>query len=135
MATLIVLIGIILLFLVFKILFAKNKIFHMILFVGIVVLLYFYGQCLSNFVSIRINVSPNDYYIPKESSLCEFKPLSFPDGSGQYWLYGEDKLNYYSSESSNGSDYIYIAHKEAEKCFRFNSMDISTWCTKHIGYR
>jgi hypothetical protein len=130
-----VFVGIVLLFLIYGILFTKNKIFNFCLFSGFIALLYFYGQCLSNFASTKISVRPDDYYIPKESSLCDFKPLNFPEGSGQYWLYGKDKFNYYSSELINEADYVYITHKEAMKCVQFNAMDVSTWCVHHTGYR
>ena len=35
------------------------------------------------------------YFIPKESNMFIFKVTKENDGSGEWWLYGEDKNYYY----------------------------------------
>lgn len=37
------------------------------------------------------------YYIPTESSLSSFQVITMNDGSGEWWLYGEDKKRYYAN--------------------------------------
>lgn len=68
------------------------------------------------------------YFIPKESSILTFKPIVMNEGSGEWWLYGEDNNNYYSMENTNNTGYIFLSKKDAKKCEDFISTNYKTWC-------
>ena len=67
------------------------------------------------------------YFIPKESSVFTFTPLKMNEGSGEWWLYGEDDDNYYSLENDKDLPYMVISKKDAAKCPHFIRTDHTTW--------
>lgn len=67
------------------------------------------------------------YIIPKESSLFTFKPLVMNEGSGEWWLYGEDNKNYYHFTGENVKPYQKISKNEANQCPGFVVTDYKTW--------
>ena len=49
-------------------------------------------ECLSN---CWMMVIASEYIIPKESNICQFEVNQMNAGSGDWWVYGQDKTNYY----------------------------------------
>ena len=56
-------------------------------------------------------ITDNNYIIPDESSLLKFQATKMNQGSGDWWLYGEDE-NYYFSTETDTAPYIKIAKKK-----------------------
>lgn len=67
-------------------------------------------------------ITSRGYVIPKGSSIFTFKPTLMNAGSGEWWVYGEDKKYYYYQD---GSKFLKI---KAINCIDFNALTIETWC-------
>lgn len=87
-------------------------------------------------ISVTTQIVPNlwgvvtgrGYAIPEESSVFAFKVTQMNEGSGEWWLYGEDDVNYYSMmEESNGKPYTFISKANAEGCVGFDKLNYVTW--------
>lgn len=70
------------------------------------------------------------YIIPKESTVFTFKPTVMNAGSGDWWIYGEDKKFYYYFTGDEAIPYSSYLKEDAKKCSGFKSDDYSTWCWK-----
>jgi len=70
------------------------------------------------------------YSIPEESSVFTFRTLRMNDGSGEWWLYGEDTNNYYYFTGETSRPYIAFSKNEAIHCKGFEITDYTTWCTE-----
>jgi hypothetical protein len=55
-------------------------------------------------------------------------PTKMNDGSGDWWLYGEDYSHYYHFTGNNPSDYDIISKKAAKNCVGFEKYEVRTWC-------
>jgi hypothetical protein len=66
--------------------------------------------------------------IPTESSLWRFTPTVMNDGSGDWWIYGEDNENYYYFPGSGQRPYVAMSRASALDCPGFNSKSFRTWC-------
>lgn len=81
---------------------------------------------LRNCYSLAAN---RGYFIPTESNIWIFKSIKDNEGSGEYWLFGEDLKNYYKySENQEFGHYHWISKENTSKCMSFNSLDPKTWC-------
>ena len=68
------------------------------------------------------------YIIPKESSISDFTVIEMNRGSGEWWLYGEDDMHYYSMmKESKNKPYIKISKVDAKKNQDFDKMNYKTW--------
>jgi len=63
--------------------------------------------CSSFFGNLWLIVTENYYKIPKESSIFTFEPTKMNEGSGGWWIYGEDNLNYYANTLDSINKIIY----------------------------
>lgn len=63
------------------------------------------------------------YEIPEGSSILSFKPIVMNQGSGEWWLYGEDGEFYYYLDSNTK-----MPKDSAKKCKGFKPDDHKTWC-------
>ncbi|SHN57169.1 hypothetical protein SAMN02745728_00877 [Desulfovibrio litoralis DSM 11393] len=77
------------------------------------------------------------YFIPNDSSIFTFKPTVENNGSGEWWIYGEDYTYYYAYPEVDdymNYDYagvelnIYIKIRKINNCPNFNKEDYKTWC-------
>lgn len=69
------------------------------------------------------------YIIPTESSIWNFKVYKMNEGSGEWWLYGEDDYNYYSMMKATSKEpYILISKSKAGNCDNFDKLNYETWC-------
>ncbi len=65
-------------------------------------------------------------YIPEESNIFSFHPTKIDEGSGGYWLYGEDsKYYYYFSETEENTYYTF---DKSILCPNIDKIDFRTWC-------
>ncbi len=68
----------------------------------------------------------NGFFIPKESNIYSFKETKSDYGSGGYWLYAEDDIYYYSTQSQN-VPYIKILKESIKYDEEFDKYNIETW--------
>ncbi|MFJ2530500.1 MULTISPECIES: hypothetical protein [Pseudomonas] len=103
--------------------FAKRR-----LFLGLTALLLalamFATPLVSNAVMLLMERSN---FIPAQSSIWTFEPYEINQGSSSYWLYGEDRVNYYSFTYTPETAYRLIAKNN--QCAGFDKRDVRTWCT------
>ena len=95
----------------------------------LVVLLATLSNCLSNCWMLLIE--PN-YIIPKESNIFQFEVNQMNDGSGDWWVYGQDNKNYYYFLGSDFFPYITFSKGDAQTCSGFDKLNINTWCDKIV---
>jgi hypothetical protein len=95
----------------------------------------FCSKCPGHFGNAVSLLLQNNYFIPKESSMCFFGATADADGSGEGWLYGEDDKYYYgintdeiACEAEFAPEY-YILRKGQESQ-NFNKHDYKTWDNK-----
>ena len=70
----------------------------------------------------------NGFIIPQQSSIFTFKVNKMNEGSGDYWLYGEDSGFYYTTmQASSTAPYIFISKERAGKLKGFNKTNYGTW--------
>jgi hypothetical protein len=69
----------------------KNKILLLIVLLFIIVIIFLKDMLINVWC---LNTDKN-YFIPKESSIFTFKSTQMNNGSGDWWLYGEDNKFYY----------------------------------------
>ncbi len=102
-----------------------------VLILAIVLLPLFFYAPYQNYVMNRISlVTSRGFVIPSESSLYEFRVLELNSGSGEWWIYGEDKHRYYfAGDGAIPHSYVSIKKDEAAKCPGFNPIAFDTWCT------
>jgi hypothetical protein len=67
-----------------------------------------------------------NYFIPSESNIFKFEITKMNDGSGDWWLYGEDNLFYYALNQENKNPKYFIL-KKTNTTIGFNKLDYSTW--------
>ncbi|MEN7550493.1 hypothetical protein AAG747_21415 [Rapidithrix thailandica] len=74
-------------------------------------------------------LTASDFSIPEESSVFTFKVTRMNEGSGEWWLYGEDENYYYTMERTKAENpYAIISKSKARTCAHFNKLDYTTWC-------
>jgi len=85
-----------------------------------------FTELLSN---IWFELTGRGYFIPKESNMFIFKPTKWNDGSGEWWLYGEDGKYYYGLNIDGDTKYIpkYYKTLRVDTNENFNKYDYNTW--------
>jgi hypothetical protein len=68
------------------------------------------------------------FFIPKESNMFIFEVTKWNDGSGEWWLYGEDKNYYYGLNNIDELEYYIMKKGNEDK--NFNKFDYKTWDKK-----
>ncbi|WKB81795.1 DUF4952 domain-containing protein [Cellulophaga lytica] len=109
----------------------KLKIKHIGLGIaGLFLLIGFSTKLFSNFWGLLIG---NGYLIPNQSSVFTFQATEMNKGSGDYWLYGEDNKNYYTTlEKDNIEPYVFIAKEKAKSIPNFDKTNYETWWNTQI---
>ncbi|QLB23642.1 hypothetical protein A6B44_00810 [Pasteurella skyensis] len=82
----------------------------------------FFTQFFPNIWELLIEKS---YFIPDESSIFTFKATKMNDGSGDWWLYGEDEVYYYALNIENETPKYFKVKKN--KLESFDPLRYSTW--------
>ena len=70
-----------------------KKQFVLISLIVLIILVFLFRVFLGNLFSLATG---RGYFIPEESNMFVFNVTKMNTGSGEWWLYGEDKLNYYA---------------------------------------
>lgn len=99
----------------------KLKIFSSLFLVAILLLVFYFDNLMGNLYSVLIE---KEYHIPDESSVFSFEATKMNEGSGDYWLYGEDE-NYFYAITENG--YTKISRTQSEKIPHFDKLNNKTW--------
>ena len=106
----------------------KLKIKHIGLGItGLFLLIGFSTQLFSNFWGLLIG---NGYLIPNQSSVFTFQVTEMNQGSGDYWLYGEDRKNYYTNHIEPNA---FISKEKAKSTPNFDKTNYVTWWTTEIS--
>lgn len=79
---------------------------------------------LGNLFSI---LTEKEYIIPKESSIFTFEATKMNEGSGGWWLYGEDNKKYYAFSVDSINKIISIDKSQSQKIKTFDKLDYKTW--------
>jgi hypothetical protein len=103
----------------------KNK-FLLLLTLILLILLSIMTHLFSNLWNIIIE---KQYFIPKESNIFKFEATKMNNGSGDWWLYGEDKCFYYGLNQDNINP-RYFKLKKGDENSSFNKHDYNTWHKK-----
>ena len=93
----------------------------------LVVLLMAFSNALLNCWMLLIE--PN-YIIPKESNIFQFDVNQMNEGSGDWWIYGQDNKNYYYYIGHDSLPYIAFSNGAAQICSGFDKLNVNTWCGK-----
>jgi hypothetical protein len=76
-------------------------------------------------------ITDRRYIIPSESTMLRFKVIRMNEGSGDWWLYGEDDNNYYTMmDATNEKPYLLISKHIAKDCKNFDLLNFKTWCNR-----
>lgn len=95
------------------------------LFTILVIILITSTELLENIWELTTG---NGYIIPAESSIFTFNATKMNEGSGEWWLYGEDSKYYYTMEKwESNKPYFKILKEEAKKIISFNKHNYKTW--------
>ncbi|NMH86599.1 DUF4952 domain-containing protein [Flavivirga algicola] len=97
---------------------------------GLLLVLGFSTELFSNLWGLLIG---NGYVIPNQSSVFTFKATKMNEGSGDYWLYGQDRNNYYTTLVKDHLEpYTYISKYETESILGFDKINYNTWWNPKI---
>jgi hypothetical protein len=94
---------------------------------GVFTISLFTTPVVRNFWSIATD-SPS-FFVPKESSVFTFHITAENTGSGDWWLTGEDRNNYYAVDDEVRIYYVFPREKIAA-CPTFNKFVVSSWCVQ-----
>ena len=72
-----------------------------------------------------LSITENGYYVPKESRYSHFVSTIMNEGSGGWWLYGQDQVNYYAL--SDKHHYSYWVLPRGSEPEGFSPTDKTTW--------
>ena len=87
-------------------------------------LLFTFTPVLGNLFSI---LTENEYIIPKESSIFTFEATKMNEGSGGWWMYGEDNKKYYALSMNSINKIISIDKGQSQKIKNFDKLNYKTW--------
>lgn len=73
-------------------------------------------------------ITGRGFFIPAESSLFTFKVTQENPGSGEWWLYGEDRRYFYALHEKE-SVYLIFPRAAIQRCPGFRPLNYDTWCS------
>ena len=103
----------------------KNKTLLLIIIIVIIAVMFLKDML----INVWYLNTEKSYFIPKESSVLTFKPTQMNDGSGDWWLYGEDRKNYYALNIENANPQYFKLEKGSETK-NFDKFNYHTWNVK-----
>lgn len=71
-------------------------------------------------------ITGRGYFIPAESNILSFRPTKWNEGSGEWWLYGEDTKYYYGLNTDEGAAKYYKIPK-TDTGENFSKYDYTSW--------
>lgn len=96
-------------------------------FVGLLILLLL-GLSFQPVGNAWFLMTDSVFIIPKESSVWRFSPTVMNDGSGDWWLYGEDGVHFYHFVGGESVSYLLFPREAVKDCTGFDPHDVNTWC-------
>lgn len=72
-------------------------------------------------------VTGRGYFIPEESNMFTFNVTEWNDGSGEWWLYGEDKKSCYALNTEPDYTPKYFRMEKGKEGEGFDKFDFRTW--------
>ncbi|MFN8391215.1 MAG: hypothetical protein U0136_13065 [Bdellovibrionota bacterium] len=72
-------------------------------------------------------IADRGFFIPAESSAMDFRVTQPNEGSGEWWIYGEDSNHFYALDEHEAAYYVFSKEKQSE-CRHFSKLDRATWC-------
>lgn len=98
--------------------------------IGLAAALVMLGLLSTRWLSnLWLSATDREYVVPAESSALSFTPTVMNPGSGEWWLYGEDRRYYYHFLGRPDQAYRKISRDGARACKGFDPHDHTTWCT------
>ena len=88
------------------------------------------GISTNLFGNLWCKLTGRGYFIPKESNMFIFEVTKWNDGSGEWWLYGEDKKYYYGLYIDGNYEMKYYKMKKGNEDKNFDKFDYNTWDKK-----
>lgn len=101
----------------------KSKFIKYVIYATLIIVFYKAMQIIFLFLLIDGNS------IPERSSILFFEPTVIDEGSGGYWIYGEDNTNYYYFLNDVENTYMFI--NKNINCINFDKQNFNTWCKKN----
>jgi len=101
---------------------------YLIILCGILFILI--GSFTELFSNLWCELTGRGFFIPKESNIFIFKVTEWNEGSGEWWLYGEDKKYYYALSEEFGRENYDPKYYKLLKGYEnknFNRFDYKTW--------
>jgi len=74
--------------------------------------------------NIWSKLADNGWIMPEESNVLKFCPIEQNKGNGDWWTYGEDKDNYYSTACAKDIGEYWVVSKAS---FTGEPLDCTTW--------
>jgi len=111
-------------------LFRRFK-FRISVVVGALLLLWASHRAVLNLGSMLLDLG--SYRVPPRASIFTFEPTVINEGSGGWWIYGEDLTRYYWFADGAPSGPLSIRKSAAARCAGFVPTDHTTWCEKDPG--
>lgn len=90
----------------------------------LIILVFLFRVFLGNLFSLATG---RGYFIPEESNMFIFNVMQMNTGSGEWWLYGEDKVNYYALADDAPGYYVIDKDFVPEN---FSELDKHSWGSK-----
>jgi|SRR5688572_12118068 hypothetical protein len=78
--------------------------------------------------NVWLLVTGRGFFIPAESSVFSFRATKMNDGSGEWWLYGEDRQHLFALHPTEPA-YIFASKAVQSQCSRFDPLERKTWCS------
>ena len=104
--------------------FMKSKI---IVFGIIFASLTMFKSCVRSCSNGWCLLTENGYFIPQESSISRFEATKMNEGSGGWWLYGEDNKYYYGLNIEPDYSPKYFKLQKGKEPDNFDKFDYHTW--------
>lgn len=71
------------------------------------------------------------WVLPREASVFTFRVTKWNEGSGEWWLYGEDARNFYQFVGDGAVSYVRFPKDKVGRCEGFVATDGETWCAEY----
>ncbi|SET20193.1 hypothetical protein [Thorsellia anophelis] len=101
----------------------KSKYIKYLIYAALIFIFYQVMQIICLLLIIDGN------FIPERSNILFFEPTVIDEGSGGYWIYGEDNANYYYFLNDAENTYMFI--KKNNNCINFDKQNFNTWCKQN----
>jgi hypothetical protein len=95
----------------------------------LIVLLFGVSMISDVFSNVWCLLTARGFVIPKESSILTFRANLMNQGSGEWWVYGEDGNFFYYFTGEGKTPYLKFSKSETTKCSAFDPLNVETWCS------